>query len=710
MDSEALLVDEQLCQGCHQVQFQDWQDSHHQLAMLSPGDATVRGDFNNASLRTDTEITHFFRQNDEFWVRTPDATGTTKEYRVAYTFGWEPLQQYLLEGEGGRLQALGAAWDTEQNQWFHLYDGQGVDAQHPLHWHQPAQNANTQCIECHTSGFQLGYDAMNDRFDTRWHNLGVGCQSCHGPASEHLQWAQSSNTQTDPHKGFAQAMDRGSHQLETCAQCHSRRTPLGEPAPEERLDDAYLVSQLTADLYEVDGKIHNEVFEHGSFMQSHMQRAGVVCSDCHNPHSGQLQTPGNAVCTQCHNPSGRAVRTGVDARNLNAGNYDSSSHHHHEPDSEGAQCVSCHMPGKLYMGNDLRHDHSFSSPNPEQALALGHSDACLSCHNKDDTERVTTQFRQWFPDHSPRDGGYARALFKARNGEAGAAEVLLAQLTRSDLSNLRHAALLAELPNYPSQSAQQQVIEALSHEDANVRRAAINAAPALLDVNTLQHQLNNLLQDPRRSVRLSAAEQLLLLAEQAQAPVPTEPFEEYEQIQSQLLANAEAHFNLASLYRVTGQYDRVEASLRAAQSRNSTFSSATIALAQWLDGEAPGSGLAMLEEHLHEYPQDADLHHALGLARIRARQIEAGVSNLEQAHALVPDNAHYAYVLAIAWYDTGRQDQALQLMRDQLAQNPANRSLRLALLNYLPAGRERQQLLDELYLQNPDDPVLEAIP
>lgn len=678
--------------------------------MLAPTADTVLGDFNNITLTSDRETTVFFRQGDEFRVRTPDATGTPNEFRVAYTFGWAPLQQYLLALDDGRLQALGVAWDSEQQRWFHLYEGQGVDAHHALHWSKPAQNANTQCIECHTTGFQPGYDAASGGFDSQWHALGVGCQGCHGPASDHLRWTAAPDS--SPNKGFAYALgvDAGAQQIETCGRCHSRRTPLGDPARWNRLEDAYLVSLLGAELYEVDGKIKDEVFEYGSFLQSRMHQAGVVCSDCHNAHSGQLRLSGNAVCTQCHNPAGVAVRPAIRSDNLRAANYDSPAHHHHAPGSPGAECRACHMPGKVYMGNDLRHDHSFSSPDPAQALALGHSDACLGCHTDRPAEALVTQFQQWYPDHRPRDGGYAQALFKARQGQAGAAAALSEQLARSDLPALRRAALIAELPAYPSAGAQRLLQAALGHADAAVRRAAIEASAAL-DPGLLEARLAELINDPFRAVRITAAGHWLMLADQYGASLPPESFGEYEQVQAQLPANAEAHFNLANLYRLTGRAGQVEAALQTALQRDPAFAPAVVSLAQWREQHGdPAAARRLLEDSLRAYPGDAGLHHALGLAHIRARQVGTGVHALEQAHTLEPDNDTYAYVLAVAWHDTGKREQALQLLREQLQRRPARRPLRLALLGYLPPGSERDALLSELKQQNPQDPVLAQHP
>jgi formate-dependent nitrite reductase cytochrome c552 subunit len=93
---------------------------------------------------------------------------------------------------------------------------------------------------------------------------------------------------------------------------------------------------------------------------------GVRCSNCHNPHSSELKAPGNAcVC----NATTRRQDLGqtVDGKGLQAKNYDSIEHTRHTPGQPGSQCVDCHMPGKFYMGNDWRHDHSFSIPNPERA-------------------------------------------------------------------------------------------------------------------------------------------------------------------------------------------------------------------------------------------------------------------------------------------------------------------------------------------------------
>lgn len=710
--SSSEWVDETRCQSCHTEQHADWLNSHHQLAMQPANDDTVLGNFDQQSLTSDTETSRFFRRDGGFWINTPNAEGKPTDYPVAYTFGVEPLQQYFLQLNDGRLQSHGAAWDVPEQRWFHLYDGEAVDHQHRLHWSGAQQNADFMCIECHTTGFQRDYDPVANTYSSQWQALGVGCQSCHGPAAGHLQWAESGNKATTG-KGFEADLMGTAREPETCARCHSRRMPLdnGYTHGNQLLDD-YLPVILSADLYEVDGKIKDEVFEYGSFQQSRMHAAGVVCSDCHNPHSVELRAPANAVCTQCHNSTGKATRAGIDASGLQAKNYDHPSHHHHAVGSQGSQCVSCHMPGKLYMTNDLRHDHSFTSPNPLQARELEHSDACLGCHQQTEDKAVAA-FQQWFPDAQPRDGGYARDLHAARQGLPGAAQALTRQLARTDLADIRRATLLSELPSYPSTAAQQAVVKALNSSSPQVRHTAAGLLGSLTAPNQQIQLLPRLLEDPVRAVRLEAAWQLLQLAAESnvEPSVLRQLISEYEQSQRTMLERAESQLNLAGIYQLTGRQADVEPALQQALRQDPTFHPARIMLAQWREQSAgnPEAALNLLRDSIEQYPQEPSLRHAYGLALVRQRQYEQALQALRRAHELAPEQAEYGYVLAVALHGSGQVEAALDLLREQVQTQPTNRRARQALISYLrSAGNqvEADSLLAELAAQNPGDPLL----
>ncbi|NWA02660.1 tetratricopeptide repeat protein [Pseudomonas gingeri] len=711
---DARMVDEQQCQGCHSAQVKDWQGSHHQLAMQAATTETVLGDFADVSVDLEQQKTRFFRRDQGFWVNTQGTDGAAADFKVAYTFGVAPLQQYLLEVPGGRLQALGVAWDTEKRRWFHLYPGQGVDFKNPLHWSKPSQNANFMCVECHTTGYQRNFDTASNTFASQWNSLGVGCQACHGPASNHLQWTAG---KTDLiHKGFA--VDLASKdttvEIETCARCHARRAPLGDGyTVGKRLMDDYLPSVLTRELYALDGTIKDEVFEHGSFLQSKMFGKGVRCSDCHNPHSGELKAAGNGVCLQCHNPSGKSAVAGVDGRGLQAKDYDSPEHHRHQPGQSGTQCIDCHMPGKFYMGNDFRHDHSFSIPNPERARALGTPDACLSCHQGSAGDKITAQFKRWNDRSIPQAPRYGESLLLIRGGRPGAAEALYQQLQRSNLPAIQRATLLAELPSYPSEQALKLAARDLTHGEPQVRESALRAVSAFVPPAERAALLAPLLADPVKAVRISAARELLGASAAglgSAQPAWNKAIGEYEQVQSNLGERAEANLNLAMLYQATGRGNQVEALLRTARLRDPDFLPALVTLMQWLEANGRGSEAGqLLDQALHEHPDAALLQHARGLTLIRAGDTAQAMVALRKAARLEPQNPQYGYVLAVALHDSGQVEAACAELETLLKHQPTQRNARLSLIQYyLENGHEpkAQALLQAWKLLNPGDPAL----
>jgi predicted CXXCH cytochrome family protein len=130
------------------------------------------------------------------------------------------------------------------------------------------------------------------------------------------------------------------------------------------LHDGFRIALLEPGLYFPDGQMLDEVYNYGSFLQSRMYARGVTCADCHDPHTQALRAPGNGVCAQCHD----------------AASYDAPGHTMHPAGSPGASCAECHMPTRVYMGVDARHDHSFRIPRPDRTLSLGVPNACDKCH------------------------------------------------------------------------------------------------------------------------------------------------------------------------------------------------------------------------------------------------------------------------------------------------------------------------------------------
>lgn len=678
-------------------------------------DETVLGNFDSTAFQGEKETTRFFRKDGAFWVNTVGDDGSPKDFKVAYAFGIAPLQQYLLEAPGGRLQALGVAWDTEKNSWFHIYPGQGVDFKDPLHWSKPGQNANFMCVECHTTGFKRNFDAASNSFDSQWNSLGVGCQACHGPASNHLSWSAKGRPPGMVNAGFDINLSKGDSltEVETCARCHARRAPLGDDLlPGKPLMDAFLPSALTADLYELDGKIKGEVFEHGSFLQSKMFAKGVRCSDCHNPHSGELKVAGNGVCLQCHNTVGKTTVPGVDGSGLKAKNYDSPEHHHHQQGGAGAQCVDCHMPGKLFMVNDLRHDHGFTLPNPSLAARIGNSDACLGCHADLPADQVLASFKGWFGEPDNATSRYAHTLWQARTGQPGAANALLSEVDDSLVAAIRRATLLAEVPNYPGEQALAASIRALGDAAPQAREAAVNAIVGQVPPEQRLEILGPVLQDPILAVRIAAARALLGVQPMGNwQSAFNQAIGDYEHTQLSLQERAEANLNLARLYQANGHPERVEHYLTTAIDRDPDFLPAFVTLIQWLDAHhRQGEADALLGEKLKQKPQEALLQFTQGLALIRRGQAEPALIALREANRLEPANARYAYVLALSLQDHGDLNGARGLLQTTLQRHPENREVRLALVAQLRDQGEVSEmkgLIEGLKAINPGDPLLQ---
>ncbi|MBK8908897.1 MAG: hypothetical protein IPM60_13635, partial [Rhodospirillales bacterium] len=184
----AAFVGGAVCAGCHRGEAAAWSGSHHDLAMQEATEATVLGDFDDVVFHADGVWARFFKRDGAFLVHTEGPDGVLRDYEIAYTFGVQPLQQYLIAFPDGRYQAFALAWDTRPTEdggqrWFHLYPGQGIRPGDALHWTGINQNWNFMCAECHSTDLKRGYDFDRDRFQTTWSEIDVSCEACHGPGS-----------------------------------------------------------------------------------------------------------------------------------------------------------------------------------------------------------------------------------------------------------------------------------------------------------------------------------------------------------------------------------------------------------------------------------------------------------------------------------------------------------------------------------------------
>jgi len=720
----ATFVGSAECKSCHAQEFTAWTGSQHARAMQHASAETIRGDFNGAKFTFDGVTSTFFQRDGKYFVRTDGPDGKLADFEVKYTFGVEPLQQYLVELPGGRLQALAVTWDTRPKEqggqrWFRQYPGEKIDHRDELHWTKGAQNWNFMCADCHSTQVTKGYDASKGAFDTRYKEIAVGCESCHGPGSAHIAWAKEKSS--DPRKGLTAQLDerRGvtwsidaatgnakrsrertsEREIEVCAQCHARRAQIAEDyqAGQPFLDH-YLPSLLVAPLYWPDGQQRDEVFIWGSWLQSRMHRQGVTCSDCHDPHTQKLRVDGNAVCGQCHAP----------------GKYDAPSHHHHENGSTGAQCAECHMPRTTYMVVDGRRDHSMRVPRPDQSVAFGVPNACSQCHTKRDAKWAAAAVRGWLGRDARGFQAFGSTFHAAEAGQPGAAASLAAIANDVAQSPIARASSLERLAIAGSADA---ATAQRAAQDAQplVRLASVRLAEALPPQQQLR-VLARLTTDPLRAIRIEAAR---ALAGQQDA-LPAEQQAAWQKAAAEYVATLrytadrpEAGTALGTFYARLGKGDEAQAAFAQALTLDAGYVPAYLNAADALRALGrEAEAQKMLEQGLARAPKNATLHHALGLSLVRQGRHPEALRELQRATQLAPDELRYTYVYAVALNSTGRSADALRVLDRATARWPNDRDLLLALATMqrdagqADAARRTVLRLAEAY---PDDREIAAL-
>jgi predicted CXXCH cytochrome family protein len=512
------FVGDQSCKSCHKNEYHEWLQSDHFLAMQPPNDSTVKGDFNNTHFTGDGVSSHFFKKDGKFFINTEGDDGKNHDYEVKYTFGYKPLQQYLVEFPGGRMQVPRVSWDTKQKKWFNQYTGQKIPAHDWLHWTGNAQNWNTMCASCHSTNLQKNYNTEADSYHTTFSVINVSCESCHGAGKLHTDYVNGTDYKNgNKIAGSYLALVKNSgqtEQIKTCAPCHARKSELSASMIESNeLLDNFIPEIPTTEHFYADGQVNDEDYIYTSFLQSKMFRHGIKCSDCHNPHSTKLKfsVSSNQTCLQCH-----------------AKKYDDSSHTFHSPGIVASACISCHMPAKLYMGNDLRHDHSFRIPRPDLSVKYGTPNACGTCHNNRTAQWAADAVSKWYGP--VRKYHFADDLIEGSKMDANSEAHLIKLISDTTVPNIIKATAANYLGSIPTQKSLQTLISCLGNADAQTRYRALrsldNFSPA-----DWKSAVGPLLADKVRAVRIAAADLYTTIPDQE---VPAEYTQVYASARNEL--------------------------------------------------------------------------------------------------------------------------------------------------------------------------------
>ena len=718
------------CAGCHAKEAEAWRGSHHDLAMQAPTDRTVLGDFKRAKFSHQGVVSTFFKRGDVFYVNTDGPDGKLADYPIKYVFGVTPLQQYLVEFPGGRLQALTISWDSRPKaaggqRWFHLYAKEKISHKDSLHWTGIYQNWNLQCAECHSTGLRKNYDAATNTYHTNWRELNVSCEACHGPGSRHADWAKTASKpyKADDNKGFVNPTasrwkdawrfpeagalfarrDRPADPAvnNTCAVCHARRSTLADrDQPGAPLADTHRLALLTAPNYYVDGQQREEVYDWGSFLQSKMFQQGVTCMDCHEPHTAKPRAQGNALCARCHEATA----------------FDSPKHHFHKAGEAGAQCVSCHMPTTNYMVIDARHDHSLRTPRPDLARQLGTPDACTQCHAGKTAEWAAAALDGWLGKQWRQRPNIGPVLHAGATQGVKAVPDLIALAQSGAQPPLVRATAAQMLVPFMRPSLLQSARELLKDPDPEVRIAALAMIEPVDPINRVL-AVGPLLADPVRGVRIEAARVLAGVPEnqipESRRGAYQHTLEEYIAVQRQDADWPSANANLGNLYSRLGRVDEAVAAYRQALKLDPQFALAWVNLADtWRSQGREKEAEATLREGLARLPRSADLLHALGLTQVRKGDKAAALISLAQAAKLAPERSRYTYVWAVALHSNGRSSEALTALREANKHHPYDVAILSTLVSIeRETGDKRSALMHARKLAEalPDDPQVKVM-
>lgn len=663
------------CKACHLEIYNKWQGSDHDRAMATATDQTVLGDFNNVWF-TDPytqKQSRFFRQEAAFKVETEGPDGKQSIFTISHTFGFFPLQQYLIPFPGGRLQCLPIAWDIQKKQWYRLppYDVKGPDDW--LHWTKGAQTWNGMCAECHSTRLEKNYDLETNTYSTSWFEINVGCESCHGSAALHVEWAERPPLARAKIANYGLGVQSSElspeKQIVICAPCHSRRFQLGNNFHEGgELLDLMVPSLLTEGLYHADGQIEEEVYVYGSYTQSKMYNKGVRCSDCHDMHSLKTfsdSSTGNNLCLQCHRAS----------------EYDNSTHHFHKKifegkPSKGYLCVKCHMPGQYYMGIDYRPDHSLRIPRPDLSKKLGTPNGCTTkeCHGDKTLDWAVENYTKWYGQkRKPHYGEIfaAARAFKPNQGvklRALAGDELLPAIVRSTA--------LSHLRNYPSPENLPAIKQALASNEALLRHTALN----ILDRPTEEIVLQLIapkLYDPVKAVRFEAALKLarvpLTKIREQDREVFDRTLKEYRLAMEYNSDFAPQRFNLGNLEQILGNSHKAIEFYQAALNIDDQFIPAKVNLAMEYNKQGKNiEAEQLLRQVVAAAPRLYETSYSLGLLLSEMEKYEEAAVYLGKAADGMENYSRARYNQGLALLKLNQWEKGADTLKKALFQDPAN--------------------------------------
>ncbi len=356
-NEEATYVGAEKCKECHSDMYQGWKSTLHPYKFNRVSEDNVVGDFRtNNRMEIDGKTTTMFIKNKDYFITTTGPDNKEHTYKIGYVIGGFWKQLYVTEFPNGELHILPAMWIVETQTW-----------KKSKYWSKTIYQYS--CSGCHNTGTQIHYDKSKGTFKTTWTDLGVACESCHGPGSRHLDAEEDEKFSTIVNPAKIPDPKRAAM---VCGSCHIRGTSVdgkyGYPEGYKPGDQLNFLFNEKPKLHPDDSSRANRQ-QYIDWKKSGHAREGVACWDCHYSHQKgnankyQTKMPGTSLCRSCHEVKNKGVH-GIHSVN---------------------NCIGCHMPalGKRATKGDV-HSHRFKVISPKKTMEAGGPDkqpnSCNACH------------------------------------------------------------------------------------------------------------------------------------------------------------------------------------------------------------------------------------------------------------------------------------------------------------------------------------------
>ncbi len=286
----APLAGSQSCRSCHAVFFQKWSTSFHGLAMQPH-----TGDFARDRLTPQEKPIAIGGRSYRAVIGTGgdhvEETGPAgkKTHAIVQVLGGKNVCYFLTPLDRGLLQVLPVAYDMNRKEWFSTAGSAvrhfaGVTDEE-LDWTDRAYTFNTSCFSCHVSQLATNYEPATDSYRTVWAEPGVSCETCHGPAGEHVRAFEGLAPGVTPKDWKIVSVKTLSKEQRSdlCASCHAKASPLWTAfRPGDRFFDHFDLTTLESPDYHPDGRDLGENYTFTSWRQSPCVKSGRIdCVHCH---------------------------------------------------------------------------------------------------------------------------------------------------------------------------------------------------------------------------------------------------------------------------------------------------------------------------------------------------------------------------------------------------------------------------------------------